>query len=680
MNLLIILSVWLIAPFAELGIIIMLWISNTRYKEMLEGNPVKQIEKPAEKKEKLAGYGTWPVKRASSGPGGNWCQRQNGEWMQMQIPSGSGENDAENHLDGGSWNDCKVCAGAGTKEVLTKGDFPVQKGKGAVKLVSDIQENLGTISLIIGVVLVVLSGMIFATTRWQVLSDASKALFVLGASILFFTASYIAEKILDIHKTGNAFYILGSIFLFLTVVAAAYFRLFGPDFTLDEESRWMVLWIGSLVMEMALLTGLRRFHDRIYTQASLWGLTASICFMAKAFGAGWNELTGSMAWLGCVLTIGCLRCDSFGVFGSCTFNEPGMCIPLSSENKDVVSLVKKELLSFIPIHFLIACCSLFLHELDSLWLFLTCSSISSLLLPEDVMGRFILCIGAAVAVIILLLYVSEMPHSKGKIRKRVSFEQAGIYSMIGIYSLAGFARQPAVFRFTAVNLWFAAIQIVLLMRKKRSGKEEEEGDLSVPWELCGFGILTAGFLCTEGSREWIFGYLLMFALYFFRFVNIKKFSKGAGTLSACLIAAAMWEQPFFIWPDAFALEIGLLPAIMLIYVLGFLWQRTRTVKNLQNFGYVSCLVILSIDAFRTGLLADALILELVCLMIFICSQIKGAVWWVRISGTGILLIALFMTKEFWFRISWWVYLLAAGISLITFAAVNEKRKHKKELD
>ena len=44
-------------------------------------------------------------------------------------------------------------------------------------------------------------------------------------------------------------------------------------------------------------------------------------------------------------------------------------------------------------------------------------------------------------------------------------------------------------------------------------------------------------------------------------------------------------------------------------------------------------------------------------------------------GIIIITVALYMTKDFWLSLSWWIYLLAAGLGLILFAAVNEMKKH-----
>lgn len=72
-------------------------------------------------------------------------------------------------------------------------------------------------------------------------------------------------------------------------------------------------------------------------------------------------------------------------------------------------------------------------------------------------------------------------------------------------------------------------------------------------------------------------------------------------------------------------------------------------------------------------MADALIVEGLCLVIFIGAQILRSRLWIRISGVIMVAVALYMTKGFWLSISWWVYLLAAGLALIIFAAFKEKK-------
>ena len=304
---------WLIAPIVEAVVIIALLTRNGRGKE---------------EKASQAGYGMGAYKPLPSGQMGGW-------------EYGNPANLDESRL----------------RTISIKPALAKERDKGTkkAKLAADLRDNLGTVSLITGVVLVILSGAVFATTKWQVLSDASKVFLVFGAALLFFAISCMAEKVFHIRRTGNAFYILGSVFLFLSVMAAAYFGFFGPSFALEGEGRWKVCWLGSLAMEAALLLGLRRFCDRVYTQASLWGMTVSICFMAKAFGAGINGLMGSMAWLGAGLVLAYRymeqyteRCESF------------------REKEGLGSRVKEALSGFLPVHFLIVCGAGGLSWLDML--------------------------------------------------------------------------------------------------------------------------------------------------------------------------------------------------------------------------------------------------------------------------------------------------------------------------
>lgn len=162
--------------------------------------------------------------------------------------------------------------------------------------------------------------------------------------------------------------------------------------------------------------------------------------------------------------------------------------------------------------------------------------------------------------------------------------------------------------------------------------------------------------------------------------------------AAAALVLAFWCQPFVEWPQVLGLEIQLLPLALYFWGLGLAWpappayreaqkghqarEKARIRRTVQIVGYVGCLLALCADAWQTGALADALIVEGLCLVIFIGAQIAHSRLWVRISGTIIVTVALYMTKGFWLSISWWIYLLAAGIGLILFAAAKERKRRK----
>lgn len=100
----------------------------------------------------------------------------------------------------------------------------------------------------------------------------------------------------------------------------------------------------------------------------------------------------------------------------------------------------------------------------------------------------------------------------------------------------------------------------------------------------------------------------------------------------------------------------------------------KEITNLQTVLYCLCLGAMASDALSTGAVWDALILEAVNLAVFLLAHMRKCMRWIRISGIIMILVALYMTKDFWLSLSWWVYLLAAGLGLIVFAAVNEMKK------
>lgn len=178
----------------------------------------------------------------------------------------------------------------------------------------------------------------------------------------------------------------------------------------------------------------------------------------------------------------------------------------------------------------------------------------------------------------------------------------------------------------------------------------------------------------EGTGVWWVVYSVFLAVYLLRYWWSETKRKPALSASAALIAIAFWEQSILIWPDWIELECFLLPIVFSLWAMGEIWGKSEGIRIVQRVSYMFCLVILAWDAWSGGLVVDALIVEGCCLAAFILGQVKKDVWWVRFSGGLMLILALLMTKDFWMNISWWIYLLAAGMGLIFFAAVSEKKR------
>ncbi len=320
---------WLAAPIVELVIIIILCVQNGEYKRKIaefaraEQSAVlakglwqaaKKAEEDAVSNEAVKGEGICgqaPLKAVCDDREYGWKEqpeRVPGDRMQVQEEQPE-SLPGDRLREPGEPSECAskgLAEGEQTEARMPQPPQPPFRQPDPVavsqKAISD--SSMGTAALIIGVILVVLAGIIFATTSWRVLPSFFKAFLVLALSGVFFGASVLAEKKLHIYKTGNAFYLLSSIFLFLSVLAAAYFRLLGTVFILEGDNRWWVLWVGSLVTLTMLFLGIQRFHDKTYTQACFWGMTVSMTFLMSALNAGWGLFISAMTIYAFLLVLG----------------------------------------------------------------------------------------------------------------------------------------------------------------------------------------------------------------------------------------------------------------------------------------------------------------------------------------------------------------------------------------
>lgn len=93
------------------------------------------------------------------------------------------------------------------------------------------KSNFTTI-LNIGVFLIILSSVIFATTNWNIYKDNIKVLILGIETLLFLVLGLILKHVFKVEKSGNALTFIASILLPATFLSAGYFKLFGNDFSL----------------------------------------------------------------------------------------------------------------------------------------------------------------------------------------------------------------------------------------------------------------------------------------------------------------------------------------------------------------------------------------------------------------------------------------------------------------
>ncbi|WP_035531171.1 SCO7613 C-terminal domain-containing membrane protein [Halobacillus kuroshimensis] len=162
---------------------------------------------------------------------------------------------------------------------------PVKKMK-KQKSPEEVRERNITWSLILGVALLLMTGVILATSQWDQMGPGAKLSAIIGVSLFFFALSYGTKRVLGIEKTAFAFLTLGSLLIPVAILAAGYFELFGSYFSLDGEGRYILGVSGTLIPLPLYIRHAIVYRSRLYVWISLVFMSMTTAFAAGALPVG----------------------------------------------------------------------------------------------------------------------------------------------------------------------------------------------------------------------------------------------------------------------------------------------------------------------------------------------------------------------------------------------------------
>ena len=116
----------------------------------------------------------------------------------------------------------------------------------------------------IGLIMILISGVLFATTSWDVMSDIFKIFGLLAMGGIFLGLSKFSEEKLKIEKTTKAYYILGLAFFLLTWVGIGVFGTISPAFSYTGELKNLVYFITFIILGVVLHLINKKFPSKEY--------------------------------------------------------------------------------------------------------------------------------------------------------------------------------------------------------------------------------------------------------------------------------------------------------------------------------------------------------------------------------------------------------------------------------
>lgn len=112
------------------------------------------------------------------------------------------------------------------------------------------------IALVIGIFLIILSSIIFATSTWQIYTPIVKVLILFLESMLFLILGLVLKNKFKVISTGDALTFISMIIIFATIISAGYYKVFGLEFSLFGE--YKLLYLGFAFLIEFILLEIRR--------------------------------------------------------------------------------------------------------------------------------------------------------------------------------------------------------------------------------------------------------------------------------------------------------------------------------------------------------------------------------------------------------------------------------------
>lgn len=256
------------------------------------------------------------------------------------------------------------------------------------------------------------------------------------------------------------------------------------------------------------------------------------------------------------------------------------------------------------------------------------------------------------------------------------------------YRLTDIASLRAEFN---VSLLFAVIFAMLSLAASRllySRKllTREEGRLRL--DTCCAGMLLAlPMIRSANDKVTVFAILVILSVFAANLVRKEhkgSFNRAALTAASGLFTLALIFRPFLIVSDSF---VSRKITLCIICAFGFafskIWAEYPVLsENFSSAVYGVCFVSLIIDALSHQNLLNTLIVLGTSAAILLYSFISKKKRWFAVSSVSLTGLTVYMFRDFFAMIDWWVYLLIVGFILIAVSSANEyfvrKGKELKE--
>lgn len=566
------------------------------------------------------------------------------------------------------------------------------------------KKNFSTILLVVGVLFIVVSGGIFVSRTWHYLPEAVKKLCICGVTAGFFAGAHYLTKN-SLNKAGIALYYLGVCFTGFSATALLSVTEMDPE------------WIRLLTMlAMSVPVGIRFYKERsvvdlviqiflcdgmILSTSNLdgnvgYGETTFLCFatftMALSALLYYSRKTEGRLWGDAFCGASCKGTWNENaittVAGVAYFFHLIVSVPCL-----LLLLFAKEsfFYSVFPVLMIIGSVSVAWFAFDKCRIFRIVQSvflaygtfaIFFFFLRDDAQSAFFMAFVATMILMIVLdrkelfvlgsfvtvsaSFLQIMAYSSGNevVRHAVSAHPYGIFMAITLLAWNHFSEKKLsgklIYRFTIL---FALINFNGLCSYLEASYAENYG---IEF-MSSFALLLIAFWIEDRGDKPLVS---------------EWFQSTAALLSLAAVMVRPMVKTVFLEESTgkvvadFGFEYIIIFMGLGIVLLGKIWyDKIAGVRKMQFVGSCLLMAALVLENLARPALPNVLFLGFVALATLIVATILKQKGYAILAAVTLILVALYVTRELWMSIAWWVYLFAAGVGLVAFAIKKEKAEN-----
>ena len=555
------------------------------------------------------------------------------------------------------------------------------------------KKSFSTILMMVGVLCIVISGGIFVSRTWQYLPEVVKKLCLVAVAVGFFGGSCYLEKKSSLRKAPVALYYLGVCFTGFSVLA------FLPAELLQLPERLTLAMLGmsvpvilrfvrekglaDLIIQICLTDGmilcvaqfsrLDPYKALLLSLSAFTMLLAGMVYYCKKESTQDRELilTGLIAYgIHAAITVPMLL---WGILNCYSFLFSVLPVLLVTGSVTALYLVyETKVLRIVQSFFLLLCCF-------SVAAFVVTS------LPEGMVGR-------PLPLVAFLAFLAGLCVMLVLRRDELLAANAGLCLLYTFVQVVEFTAKTYFLKETPIcypyGICIAVAGILWFYLCGTAAEKRSFYKMSAMFFLVGLNAQAAAFW-----REYALNYgvifwlslqclLIAFALEWRRnrcelvsgfFKSFALLFALVGVLAHKLFPVVIYGQDGMTYLADFSMEYDCFFAGVGIVLLGIIWYSIdQGVRVVQFVGTCLILGALLLHNLAVPALPNVMFLGLVTLGMLVLATVLKQRNYAIASAATLALVVLYLTKEVWMSIAWWVYLFVAGVGLVIFAIKKEK--------